>query len=177
MASNRPIAMTAAYQALLNVGVVEEGENRGKWVETYQAAVGIPPGSPWCAAFIRYRLEQSARSLGTTVPAGFPDSGWTPAYEAWAKQNGFWVPVSTAEVGTVKPRTGDLACFWFAAKARIAHIGIVVEPSKDWGVVTVEGNTGPDVGDQVNRDGDGVYKKHRCWHELGTGGGFIRLNW
>jgi hypothetical protein len=175
--NNRPIAMRAAADALANVGVVEEEDNRGKAVETYQAAVGIPPGSPWCAAFVRYRLEQSAKILGAKLPPGFPDSGWTPAYESWAKLHGFWVPITEAQNGVIKPRTGDLALFWFAAKSRIAHIGIVVEPSKDWGVVTVEGNTGPDTEDGVNRDGDGVYRKRRAWHELGAKGGFARLNW
>jgi len=175
--SNRPIALKAAADALLNVGVVEDGENRGRWVETYQAAVGIPPGSPWCAAFVRYRLERAAAALGTTVPASFPDSGWTPDYANWAKANGFWIPVSTAESGTVVPRVGDLALFWFAAKQRIGHIGIVVESGKNWGVVTVEGNTGPDDPDGVNREGDGVYRKIRTWSELGKLGGFARINW
>jgi hypothetical protein len=175
--SNRPIALNAAAQSLANIGVVEEGENRGRWVETYQAAVGIPPGSPWCAAFVRFRLERAAAGLGTQIPPGFPDSGWTPDYANWAKANGFWIPVATAEAGTVSPRIGDLACFYFAAKQRIAHIGIVVESAKPWGVVTVEGNTGPDSEDGVNREGDGVYKKTRTWSELGKLGGFVRINW
>jgi len=177
METKRPIATNAAAQALTNVGVVEEGENRGRWVETYQAAVGIPPGSPWCAAFVRFRLERAAAMLGTQIPPGFPDSGWTPDYSNWAKSNGYWVPVATAEAGTILPRIGDLACFYFAAKQRIAHIGIVVEYAKLWGVVTVEGNTGPDIDAGVNRDGDGVYRKVRTWSELGAGGGFVRINW
>lgn len=176
MTSNRPIALKAAAEALDNIGVVEDGENRGKWVETYQAAVGIPPGSPWCAAFVRYRLERAAAALGTTVPKSFPDSGWTPDYANWAKANGFWVPVADAQNGVINPRIGDLACFYFAAKQRIAHIGIVVQ-RKDWGVITVEGNTGSDDPGEVNRDGDGVYRKLRTWSELGKLGGFARINW
>ena len=164
--NNRPIALKAASDALLNVGVTEDGDNKGQWIEIYQAAVGIPPGSPWCAAFVRYRFEHAANSLGTTLPSTFPDSGWTPDYASWAKRNGFWIPVSEAKTGVVKPRIGDLALFWFAAKNRIAHIGIVVESSKEWGVVTIEGNTGPDHPDEVNRDGDGVYKKERSWSEF-----------
>ena len=65
---NRPIALRAAADALANVGVTEEGENRGKWVETYLRTVGLPPGSPWCAAFVRFRFEQAAAALKLPLP-------------------------------------------------------------------------------------------------------------
>ena len=172
----RPIAERAAAEALANVGVVEVGENRGKFVETYQRAVGIPPGSPWCAAFVRFRFEAAAKALGLTLPDGFPDSGYCPDYQAWAKARGLWVPVASAEAEPFQVRPGDLALFWFSAKNRVAHIGIVVEPGQTWGAITVEGNTGPERGEEVERDGDGVYRKRRDWAELGARGGFVRMN-
>ena len=89
-------------------------------------------------------------------------------------KHGLWIRVSDARAGRVKVQVGDLALFYFASKKRVAHIGIVVEVHS-WGVVTVEGNTGPDTGTVVNRDGDGVYKKSRTWAELGSLGGFVRL--
>jgi hypothetical protein len=174
--SIRPIALDAAAGALANVGVVEVGENRGKWVEMYQAAVGIPPGSPWCAAFVRFRFEKSAEKLDKELPEGFPDSGWVPSYEAWAKREGLWIPVATARQSPTVARPGDLCCFWFAASNRCAHIGIVVEAGTESGFVSVEGNTGPDKGSGVERDGDGVYRKRRRWSALGIRGGIIRLN-
>mgnify|MGYP000013400036 FL=1 len=167
------IGRLAARQALENVGVVEEGENRGRWVEMYQAAVGIPPGSPWCAAFVRFRLEKAAERLDKELPEGFPDSGWVPSYEAWAKRNGLWVSARTAELDDVEP--GDLAVFWFEAKQRCAHIGIVVECPSTGIWTTVEGNTGPDMATSINRDGDGVYQKRRTRAMLGSRGGFVKI--
>ena len=173
--SNRSIALDAAAGALANVGIVEDGgDNRGKWIEMYQAAVGIPAGSPWCAAFVRFRLEKSAEKLDREIPEGFPDSGWVPAYESWAKRNGLWVPARTAELDDV--RVGDLAVFWFEAKQRCAHIGIVVGCPSTGIWTTVEGNTGPDTATSVNRDGDGVYQKRRTRAMLGSRGGFVRIN-
>lgn len=166
------IGRAAAMGALANVGVTEDGENRGQWVETYQRAVGIPPGSPWCAAFVRFRFERAAEKLDLELPAAFPDSGWVPSYEAWARRSGFWIPARDAD----KVQKGDLACFWFPAKGRCAHIGIVVAPPNEDGIFqTVEGNTGPDRGTHVERDGDGVYLKRRRVSHLGTNGGFIRI--
>lgn len=168
------IARAAANGAIANIGVMEEGENRGKWVEQYQAAVRIPPGSPWCAAFIRFRFEKAAEALDLNLPAAFPDSGWVPDYVNWAKRSNLWIPVDG--VGVEEVHKGDLACFWFAAKSRCAHIGIVVEdPTLPGRWITVEGNTGPDRGQEVERDGDGVFRKVRRRSSLGTGGGFIRI--
>ena len=165
------IARRAALDALANVGVTEEGgNNSGKYVESYLASVGLDAGNPWCAAFVRFRFEKAAVALGKVLPKSFPDSGYCPDYSAWAKNRGFYLPVSSDESrDDVQP--GDLALFWFANKKRHAHIGIVTEVHP-WGVWTVEGNTSDDSG--VNRDGDGVYKKRRDWSELGVSGGFVR---
>lgn len=167
-----PIAKRAAADALANIGVTEEGgNNRGKYVETYLHSVGLDAGDPWCAAFVRYRFEQAAKALGVALPSNFPDSGYCPDYQSWARGRGLWIPISSDAARS--PQVGDLALFYFAGKGRVAHIGIVVE-AHEWGVWTVEGNTGPEAGTGVNRDGDGVYKKRRDWSELGTSGGFVR---
>lgn len=169
------VALRAAKDALANVGVTEEGgENRGKWVEVYLRSVGLQPGDPWCAAFIHYRVRSAAKALGVTLSPAPPVSGYCPDWKAWAVKRGFWLPVDTDE----KILSGDLALFWFPAKNRVAHIGIVVERMEGGtGVWTVEGNTGPEHGQEVNREGDGVYQKERHWVEFGYHGGFIRLPW
>jgi hypothetical protein len=160
-------------------GIFESGgNNRGKWVEMYQQMVGISPGDPWCAAYVYARLKLAAQLLGRSLPAGFPRSGYTPTYKQWAQDRGLWIPVSAVKAGSAQPAAGDLACFYFASKGRIAHIGVVVRPyaAGSGQVVTVEGNTGPDSPDGVNRDGDGVYLRHRPLAALGRHGGFCRLN-
>lgn len=169
------IATQAVKDAIANIGVVEVGgENRGKYVEIYLKSVGLSAGNPWCAAFVYYRLSVAAKVLGVTLSPAPPKSGYCPDWKDWAKDHGYWLPVDTSE----KILPGDLALFYFPAKGRVAHIGIVVGrmPDSD-GVYTVEGNTGPERGQEVNRDGDGVYRKEREWEEFGKYGGFIRLPW
>lgn len=179
--SLRPIAIRAAAEAMENVGVIEiGGENRGRWVEQYQSACDppIPPGSPWCAAFVVFRLRNAAHDLGLPIPASWPRSGYCPDHRRWAVNNGRWLSVQSVRDGGASVRVGDLALFYFKRLGRIAHIGIVVEVHP-WGVVTVEGNTSEESedGSHVDRDGDGVWRKRRDWSELGAHGGFVRIDW
>ena len=59
---NSPPGIAAGY-----VGTVEEGVNRGAAVERFQRAVGIPPGSAWCAAFVGFVLDEAERRSGRQV--------------------------------------------------------------------------------------------------------------
>lgn len=186
-ASNRPIAMSAISGAIANVGVQESGgENRGKYVEAYQQSCvpPIPPGSPWCAAFIRYRMKHAATSLGMTYDSTFPRSGYTPDWSKWAKKNNKWISaydlmdkaINSNEIAdTILP--GDIALFYFSTLGRIGHIGII-EKVLPTGLVTIEGNTSPEPedADEVERDGDGVFRKNRNWYELGRWGGILMVD-
>lgn len=184
--SSRPIATLMVSQALANLNVVEEGDNRGKAVETYQASCvpPIPPGSPWCAAFVRYRMKQAATMLGTTYDNAFPRSGYTPDWANYAKRTGKWISVSDCYDGLIGETQisqailpGDLALFYFSQLGRIAHIGIITKVRKS-GLITVEGNTSPEPEDDglVDRDGDGVFRKDRKWTELGKLGGILMVD-
>ena len=133
-AALRPIATTAASDAVNNIGVVEVGENRGKAVETYLASCkpSLGPGHPWCAAFVRYRMKAAATKLNATYDASFPRSAYTPDWANWAKENGRWIPVQDLYDGTIGGKDvkqvvlpGDLALFYFNTLGRIAHIGII----------------------------------------------------
>lgn len=151
------------------------GNNDGVYVETYQKCVNIPKGSPWCEAFAVFRLLKAAVSLKLQLPASFPRSGYTVTVSNWFKKQGMWISVQSAMKNHKSVQVGDHVFFYFATKERIAHTGIVVGVTKD-GVYTVEGNTGPDKGNEVERDGQGVYRKFRSWAMLGTYGGFGRCN-
>lgn len=164
------IALRAVEDAIVNVGVQEVGNNRGKWVETYLRFVGAHPGDSWCAAFVAYRIWTAAKGLIHSIPVEFPKSAWTPHYAAWAKAQNLWLP----KVRIEEARRGDLCCFYFEGKGRIAHIGIVTEVGPGNTFHSVEGNTSPD-NKTVNRDGDGVYRKMRKVSALGKYGGFVRL--
>ena len=173
-----PISVQAAKDAQnANVLAVREigGNNRGLSVETYLHSVDCDPGEPWCAAFVFYRLRQAGRALNTYLPRTFNPRGYTPTWKNWAVDNDLWIPVGTAKNAPIHLlRVGDAALFYFASMNRIGHIGIVTAVH-DWGVETVEGNTGPDAGQSVERNGDGVFRKKRTWAQLGAKGGFARL--
>ena len=90
---SRPIALRAAKEALDNIGVLEVGNNRGVAVETYQASCipAIPPGSPWCAAFVVYRLRNAAHDLNLSIPADWPRSGYCPDHGNWGRRTKNWI--------------------------------------------------------------------------------------
>lgn len=166
-----PIALRAIQEAEANVGVHEDGNsNWGKYVKIYLAAVGLYDPAPWCQAWATFRLLDAASDLHLKVPADYPRSGYTPTVANWAKEQELWIPNTPA--GRMHIRRGDLCYFHFSKLRRIAHVGIVAHVH-DWGVATIEGNTTDDTG--VNRDGGGVYRKLRPWHQLGASGGFARI--
>ena len=154
------------------------GENHGQQVEKFLRGVGLSAGAPWCAAFVHYcegKAEAFLQTVGdktVSLPISFPVSGYCPDYEDWARERGQWITVDQAQHGLVVPQRGDLVLFYFSAKGRVAHIGIVTG-TFDGGVLTVEGNTSSGTG--VNRDGDGAYRRRRKWSELGNKGGFVRM--
>lgn len=176
-----PIALAAVREAERQVGVAESGgNNRGPEVEAYLASVDLPGGNPWCAAFVRFCIEKAAAALNAEIPKSFPDTGWSPAYEAWGERMGLWIPaVRSLAPDAEQYRRGDLACFWMQGQGRIAHIGFVAARlGSGADMYTVEGNTGPAGAlNAVNRDGDGVYAKLRRVADLGRHGGFVRLPW
>lgn len=167
------IALRAIQDAELpqTLSVREKGNNAGVYVETYLHSVGLSKGDPWCAAFVYYRLSQAAKELGKSLPNGFPKSGYCPDFKDWGKDNGLWIPASN----WTQAKRGDLVLYYFSAKERVAHIGLVSSVGSSE-FITVEGNTGASSSvNPVNRDGDGVYMKHRNKSMLGTYGGFVRF--
>lgn len=168
------IALKAALRAEENVGVREVGRNGGTFVDAYLASIGLPgSGEPWCMAFVYYRLWDAAgRPADFSLPMAFPRTGSTSVAARWAKQNHLWIPAALAEAGAEHVQRGDLCFFWFSALRRIAHVGIVTA-CMEGGVETVEGNTSP--GANVQREGDGVYRRRRTWSVLGRRGGFARI--
>lgn len=184
--ANRPIATLAAKEAIDNIGVQEVGNNGGKAVETYLASCipSLGAGAPWCAAFVRYRMKAAATKLGLTYDISFPRSGYTPDWANWAKQNNKWIAANQILNGLSGQQQvkdiilpGDLALFYFSQLGRIGHIGIVVNANAN-GLTTIEGNTSPEPADahEVEREGDGVYRRRRTWRSLGKFGGILMVD-
>lgn len=118
------------------VGVRERtGDNDGKRVEEYLAAVHLKRGNPYCAAFISwvYMQEGFAR----------PSSGWSPDL----------VPVHRL-CSTALP--ANIFGIYFPELGRVAHVGMIETVQHDW-LVTIEANTNV----AGSREGEGVYRKRR----------------
>lgn len=147
-----PLHLAALSYAHDEVGVREEGNNRGKRVEEYQKEAGIPPGSPWCAAFVNWCARQAADLKGVYSPLeDVPLQGYVQSYVDHGKKSGWVIPPE--EVGL-----GDLFCLWNTSLGRYAHIGFVdgmrLAENK---YLTVEGNTNRDG----SREGIKVAKRVR----------------
>ena len=156
----------AARIALAQVGVREQGRNRGPEVDTYVWAVGLKPSGrhPWCMAFVYWVHLQAALALnaGTTCPrtAGAVKS-WAMAGKAGGLR---FAPAHVAQ-GMVKLCPGDQfvrvrrgavdeVADARAGRIRKGHTGLIYAVDGTT-IETIEGNTNV----EGSREGDGVYRK------------------
>ena len=146
------------------VGTVEEGgANRGREVEAFQRAVGVPPGSAWCAAFVGFVLGEAERLSGRRL-APAVRSGVATAYVGRGS-----VRARDVLRGVARPPVGSLVVWRRGATWR-GHVGFVLGDDRAevrgpaWRLRcgrTIEGNTSSGAaGSQA--DGDGVWERVRC---------------
>jgi hypothetical protein len=150
----------ALDHATLYVGVHEQpaGSNRGPLIDQWLRAAGVPPGNPWCMAFVRAMFWEAGYKLGGGASVG--------NFQAWAKAKHYvWATVA-------KP--GDVACYEWEHDNWPDHVGIVhhvatknsrivhwdgtIEPVRKGDVIAIEGNTA--IGD----DSDGGRVMFRARH-------------
>jgi hypothetical protein len=172
-----PISKKAAEDACAKevLSVREDGANSGTFVERYLSAVGLDAGNPWCMAFVVLRLVKAAHSLALTIPNEMPRTGSTVLFSNFGKKKSWFIKRADLELGRARIQEGDIVFYFFAAKGRIAHTGIVVDATSNNNFKTVEGNTSSGLTDVVDRDGQGVYMKQRSISSLGLFGGVVRL--
>lgn len=143
----RKIIEAAIAAASGEVGVRETGQNRGARVEEYLRAAGLPPGEPWCAAFVWWCIAKASAKV--KLACAFPKTGYCPAIAKWAERNGRLHS---------EPKRGDV--FLVRGKkdgvVRFFHTGFVAEVVPG-GFETIEGNTGP----SGTREGIGVFRRRR----------------
>lgn len=147
------IAPLDPRQTLLNVArghnwVVEVGSNTGQAVNAILARVGLPPGQPWCAAFVAY-------------------IGWLVLRERWPLgMVGGCVSLSDEAVAKrlrrVSPAAGSIFLLWHpnaTPAPRFGHTGFIWDqlPSGKWR--TVEGNTNAGG----SPEGTGVFVRERTF--------------
>ncbi|WP_316813864.1 peptidoglycan-binding protein [Pedobacter heparinus] len=140
--------------ARAEVGVREAtGLNDGKRVEEYLAAVGLPKGHPYCAAFVSWAFKKAGYDQPRTAwsPVLFPNervvgySSGDPSSLRFARHDG----------------QGLVFGIYFPALKRIAHCGFVSQVKGDW-IGTIEANTSL----PGNREGDGVYTRTRHFRTI-----------
>jgi hypothetical protein len=139
--------------AASQLGVQERplGSNRGPEVEQYQAAVGIEPGQPWCAAFVYWCFEQAARQLGRANPVIKTGS----VMQHWSRARRQGLPVVRAEQARQEPHRLKAGMVFVMGTDRGAgHTGLV---QRVFGgrLVTIEGNTNGGG----SREGIGVFRR------------------
>lgn len=132
------------------LGVRESGGNNQGWkIEQYLQSVGLPPGNPWCAAYVRWVLEQCGYRTAIT---GWAPSAHNPKKVVYLQRKFKRVPVA-----------GDVFTIYSTKKKRIAHAGFFRERINEKFYLTNEGNAAQD-GAVNPYDGDGVYEKIRSFN-------------
>lgn len=134
--------------ARTQIGVCETGRNCGPEVDAYLHAVGLPPGHPWCAAFVVWAYLQAARELQIRK---FPLKRTGKVIRLWEAGAG--------RFGRKTPTVGDIYCH---AKDPLnadsaGHCGIVSAVRADGSFSGIEGNTSEDG----SREGRVVWENHR----------------
>jgi hypothetical protein len=124
--------------AVSQLGVHERAPNAGPEVDRYLAAAGAPSGSPWCASFVTWSMQQAGHEL--------PGTGWA-AVSHWvgaaqAGEHGLHI-VSAADA-----RPGDIVAYdWGGGNdfGADGHIGLLESGVHDGHFVALEGNTSDSV--------------------------------
>jgi hypothetical protein len=136
------------------VGIREQTGNRGPQVARFLAAVGLPEGHPWCAAFVVWCIREAAARLQVVNP--LPRDARCQKLAEWADARKRLFPT---------PLPGDIFLLR-GPKGIFNHCGFVVELCRSE-LVTIEGNTNV----AGSREGIGVFRRKR---KLGDRLRFIR---
>jgi hypothetical protein len=136
------LALEVAFSQL---GVHEDAGNKntGPQVEKYLAAVGLPPGNPWCMAFVYWCFLQAAERMGRIIPLYK-----TGSVQLQYKQR-------KDKFRALSPQPGDV--FIMLMKNGTGHTGIVEKVNDNGTIDTIEGNTN----DEGSREGYEVCRRTR----------------
>lgn len=147
------LAERAIECARRSIGVRENPSNWGKWVSVYLKFIGIFVPSPWCAAFVAYKIHQAAWELG--IKTRWPKYGYVQSIVNWAKKQ---------PLGSIRhsPLTNSVFVVFDKSLNRYAHIGFIEDVRTKNGLTqikTIEGNSNTDG----SREGKEVVSVWRNW--------------
>jgi hypothetical protein len=148
------VAEKAIEVALSFEGLKEESGNRGRLVDEWNKALGVPVGSPWCMSFVQQAFARAALVLGRPNP--LKPYRTASCFGLMGKIPDSW------RVDRHNGQRGDIAIYDFS------HTGIVLENCGDGTYICVEGNTNKAGG----REGQYVMRKTRKYNQVAT---FIRV--
>ena len=126
--------------------VREIGPNRGQAVEAILRRVVLPPGSPWCAAFVAW-VGRAALDGRWPLPlvGGCATLGEAALARGMIRQ---------------APENGAIFLLWSDRMNRFNHTGFISATAGE-ACFTVEGNTSPDG----SPEGTGVFERTRTFGE------------
>lgn len=135
--------------ALTQEGVRETAPNSGPQVDRYLHAVGLPPGHPWCAAFVVWCYSEAARSLDIRE---LPIKRTGKVVRLWS--------TASARFAGSRPVVGAIYCHATTPgdPDSPGHCGIVTEVLPDGWILGIEGNTNR----KGSRAGDCVWLNRRA---------------
>lgn len=129
------------------VGVKEEKNNSGYWINKFLKTVGLKPGNEWCGAFIAFCLD-SAKVKSLKVRSGLA--------RRYIRNNS--IKATKVLEGNMVIPSGSIIV-WRRGNTIFGHVGFV-EFWKGKNGTTIEGNTSSGKkGSQYA--GDGVYRRYR----------------
>ena len=132
--------------AQAEIGVKDEGNNRGARVEEYKAVVGGSDDElPWCMSLVQFIIKRTEEATGINLGENVKRTEHCLT---------FWDAMSKYQ--TQEPEVGRIMIMRHGSTPQ-GHTGIVEALMVNGQVRTIEGNTGASGG----REGDGVYLKSR----------------
>lgn len=128
-----------------------QDENYGPAVNRFLAAVSLPPGNPYCAAFVSFCLDAPDRIVARPrVRTGLAQEFITDrSIEAKKVMRGY-KKIPAGSIGIHKK-----------GNTRFGHTWFVLLDWRGPAGVTIEANTGTGLPGQSERDGQGVWIRRR----------------
>jgi len=127
------------------------GKNRSLRIDGFNARVGAPMGSPYCASAAWSAIDDACRALGLKNPA-------QPTASSQSFRRTVFVPQKYMRYGKELAKKGDVGVFQVIGDSVRGHLVTVLEDQTEFSTFkTLEYNTDG----SGSRDGDGAYQMSR----------------